>query len=346
MLTSERLEHIPGLPVSSYPCKTVQPHRASKRRPASTGNGAPATMQMRSEPKSSSYRSATSNIARYVSALPSKAVICCAAIIFSALWALNLGSSTNVAVANMVPSSVQIIPNPSQSGRHPSTTSAGSRFSGLRAMTVWLPTRSPWVSSDHQGTEDVAVVCRTTAASAAARLAGSGRPRKPAISRRIPLRPRPIGCVPAVTAATLVATACRDANNNTLEFEMVSTYSTARAFCDGLIGTATPPACQLPYSTAIYAGPLGNMIATRSPGRTPTSMRQSANRAAVLANSEYVADSAPQRSATASGSTSADSARNTLTLVIATPRPTTTRRPIREATLGRGCSLDRAGRGP
>src|SRR6202012_1825296 len=113
-----------------------------------------------------------------------------------------------------------------------------------------------------------------------------------------------------------------------LEPEIVSTYSTARAFCDGLIGTATPPAYQTPYSTATYAGPLGSMIATRSPGRTPPSMRQSANRAAVRANSEYVADYGPQRSATKSGSTAAESARNTLTLVIAPPRSTTIRRPI------------------
>src|SRR5271155_532007 len=259
-----------------------------------------------------------------MSGSPSKTVTCWAAIIFSAVRALNLGSSTSVAAANMVPSSAQIIPNPSQSGRHPITTSAGSRFSGLRAIAVWLLMRSPWVSSAHQGTEDVAVVCRTTAVSSASRLTGSARPRKPAISREIPCLPRMTGCVPAVTAATAVATARRGANNNTLESEIVSTYSTPRALCDGLIGTATPPAYQTPYSTTTNVGPLGSMIATRSPGRTPPLMRDSANRAASLANSEYVADAAPHRSATASGSTSADSARNTLTLVIATPRLTNT----------------------
>src|SRR3984893_6295786 len=127
-----------------------------------------------------------------------------------------------------------------------------------------------------------------------------------------------IGCVPAFTAATAVATARRGANNNTLDPEIVSTYSTPRTLCDGLIGTATPPAYQTPYSTTTNVGPLGSMIPTRSPSRTPPLMRQSAKRAASLASSEYVVDAVPQRSATASGSTSADSARKTLTLVIPT----------------------------
>src|SRR3984957_12828059 len=323
-MTSPKLKHTAGVSISSYPSKTMQPNRSSNRRNTSTGNGAPADMQTRSEPKSSSYRSAAPNIAGYMSGSPSKTVTCWAAIIFSAVWALNLGSSTSVAAANMVPSSAHIIPNPSHSGRHPITTSAGPRLSGLRAMTVWLLTRSAGLSSAPRGTRDVAVVCRMTAVSSAARLTGSARPRKPAIRGEIPCLPTPMGCGPAVTAATAVAAARRDANNNTVEPEIVSTYSTARGLCDGLIGTATPPAYQTPYSTTTSAGPLGSMIATRSPGRTPPSMRQSANRAASFANSEYVADSTPHRSATASGSTSADSARNTLTLVIATPAPTNT----------------------
>ena len=93
-------------------------------------------------------------------------------------------------------------------------------------------------------------------------------------------------------------------------------------FCDGLIGTATPPAYQTPYSTATYAAPLGSMVA---PGRraTPPSMRDSADRAACLPVRSTSLTPTPQRSAT-DGVNLGGSARKALTLVIATTGPTNT----------------------